>query len=81
MLFHFAGLADHIFVLDNLENSFLISMESEPEIQTEAPTTFTEKCKLGIFLTIYISIVIYIGLCLRAVYTTPFYYPERFCEK
>ena len=57
------------------------SMESEREIQREAPFTFAEKCKLGIFLTICISIVIYIGLCLRAVYTMPFYYPETFCDK
>ena len=81
MLFCFAGLADHILVLDNLENSVLINVESEQEIQTEASTTFTENCKLGIFLTVCLSIVIYIGLCLRAVYTTPFYYPARSCEK
>ena len=49
MHFRFAGLAEDILVIDNLENSVLISMESEPEIKTEAPTSFTEKFKLGIW--------------------------------
>ena len=56
-------------------------MEIEEEIQRETHATFGEKCKLGVFLAVCISTVIYVGFCLRTIFTIPFYYSAQPCDE
>ena len=57
-------------------------METQPTQTSEVPLTFSEKCKLVIFLVVTLSIVGYIGICLRVLLTAQYNYPsDTPCEK
>ena len=57
-------------------------METQPTQTSEVPLTFSEKCKLVIFLVVTLSIVGYIGICLRVLLTAQYNYPsDTSCEK
>ena len=57
-------------------------MDIQPTQTTENPISSTEKCKLIIFLIITLSIVAYLGLCVRILFTAQYNYPTTYpCEK
>ena len=72
------SLGDNLSLIDYFENFVLESgMEIQQETQRENSMTFNEKCKLAIFLFVFISIVCYIGICLRTIYSIRFHYPSQ----
>ena len=78
MYVYSGSLGDNFPLIDYFEDFVLESgMEIEQETQIEDSMTFNQKCKLAIFLICCVSIVIYIGICLRTIYNIRFYYPSQ----
>ena len=73
MCIYSGSLGDNLSLIDYFENFVLESgTEIQQETQREDSMTFNQKCKLCC-----ISIVIYIGICLKTIYSLEFYYPSQ----